>query len=172
MNALKSAGMVFLGIAAFIAILILALVFLYGVVWVSAQIYDYVIDGALIALAVCIFILTPLSFFHKTRIVPIYGFLVCSVVFGLCTWILGLLTAYIYWGIGGIFIGLSLGGIGVVPIGILAALFHPDWGTALVLVVGLVLTFGARGIAFWLGHIEDRAEEKRRLKIIESEVAR
>ena len=171
MNALKSAGMVFLGIAAFIALAILGLVFLYGAVWVSAHIFEYVIIGALIAFAVCIFILTPLSFFHKTRIVPMFGFMVCSYVFGLCTWILGLLTAYIYWGIGGIFIGLVLGGIGVVPIGILAALFHPDWGTALMLVVASVFTFGARGIALWLGHVEDRVEEKRRLKIIEGEVA-
>jgi hypothetical protein len=37
--------------------------------------------------------------------------------------------------------------------------------------MGLVFTFGARGIALWLAHMVDRAEEKR-LKIIAGEIAR
>ena len=172
MNALKSTGAVFLGIAAFIALSILGIVFLYGAVWVSERIFEYVIVAAWIAFAVCIFILLPLSVFRKTRIVATFGFMACSYAFGLCTWILGLLTAYFYWGLGGIIIGLIFGGVGVVPIGILAAIFHTDWQAVVTLILGLVLTFGARALAVWLAAMIDRAEEEQRQKIIQGEIVR
>jgi hypothetical protein len=119
----------------------------------------------------CIVILTPLSFFRKTRKIAAFGFTACSYIFGFCTWVLGLLTAYFYWSIMGIIIGFFFAGVGVVPIGILAALFNADWYAVVVPFDGMVFTFGARGIALWLAHMVDRAEEKR-LKIIAVEIAR
>jgi hypothetical protein len=53
----------------------------------------------------------------------------------------------------------------------LAALFNADWYAVVVPFDGMVFTFGARGIALWLAHMVDRAEEKR-LKIIAGEIAR
>ncbi len=172
MNALKSAGAIFLGIAVFVALLILGVVFLYGAVLVSERIFEYIVLAAWVAFAVCIFILAPLALFRKTRIAAAFGFMGCSFAFGVCIWIFGLLTAYFYWGLIGIIVGLVLGGIGVVPIGILAAIFHADWQAVIILIVGLVLTFGARAVAFWLAKIVDRTAEEQRLKIIQGEVVR
>ena len=57
---------------------------------------------------------------------------------------------YEIWGGVGVFIGLMLVGVGVVPLGILAALSHAEWSYAAELLFGLALTIGARTIALWL----------------------
>jgi hypothetical protein len=77
-------------------------------------------------------------------------------IFGLCTWILGVLITYEYWGGIGISIGLVLGVVGIVPLGILASIFHADWTAAIFLTIGLLLTYCARSFAIWLAIMTDR----------------
>jgi hypothetical protein len=79
-----------------------------------------------------------------------FGIFGASFIFGLCTWILGFLATYEYLGSTGVFVGLVSGIVGIVPVGILAALFHADWTSAIFLTIGLVLTCGARSFAMWL----------------------
>ena len=172
MQALKSGGMVLLGVAFVVGVFVAVAVLLSGAVWLSEKIVDYLILGVWLAFAVCIFILMPLSLFRKTRSMAAFGFMACSTVFGVCTLILGLLTAYFYWGFTGIIIGLFIAGVGVVPVGILAAIFHSDWQSVLILIIGVVVTFGGRGMALWLAQMVDRAEQDRRLDIIEGETVR
>ena len=172
MNTSKSVGFALLGIAVIVGLATLAAALVYGAVWVSEQLVEYVIAAVWLALANCIVVLAPLALFRGTRIAAVVGFMICSCVFGTCTWILALLTAYLYWGLAAIVIGLLLGGVGVVPIGMLAALFNADWYGVIGATIGLVLAYGTRAIALWLASLVDRAEEQRRLKIIEGEVAR
>lgn len=108
----------------------------------------------------CIIFLLPLSAFRETRIVPAYGLYVASFVFGVCVWVYGFAVTYEIWGGVGVFIGLILGIVEIVPLGIIAALSHAEWVIVAELVYGLALTYGARAIALWLvAKIEADANE-------------
>ena len=81
---------------------------------------------------------------------PAYGLYVASFVFGVCVWVYGFMVTYEIWGGVGVLIGLMLGIVGIVPLGIIAALWHSEWVIAAELTYGVVLTYGARAIALWL----------------------
>jgi uncharacterized membrane protein YuzA (DUF378 family) len=91
----------------------------------------------------------------------VYGLYVSSIIFGASTWLAGFLTTYIYFGGFGVFIGLVMGLVGIVPLGIIAAMFHSDWPAIAFLLVGLALTFGVRFLAVWLASVVDRASYER-----------
>jgi hypothetical protein len=154
-------GGVLLGIAAMMVLLFLFTLWVYGVAWVSEKILWYVMTAAHITFWVCILILLPLTLFRVTRKVACFGLMGASLIFGATTWILGFLVSLDYWGIVGILIGLILGIVGVVPIGILAAMFHSDWYSVVGLVIGLVLTYGARAFSAWLAVKIDTYEEEK-----------
>jgi hypothetical protein len=75
-------------------------------------------------------------------------------------WMYGFLVTYDLWGGTGIFFGLLLGGIGVVPLAIIAAALNQMWTLVGELVFGLVVTFGPRMFAFYLAKTLDRAAEE------------
>ena len=54
------------------------------------------------------------------------------------------------WGFAGLVLGLLLAGGGVVPVALLAALFHSEWSVLFALVLGIALTFGTRFFGLWL----------------------
>jgi type IV secretory pathway VirB2 component (pilin) len=64
------------------------------------------------------------------------------------------------WGYGALAVGLIFAGVGVVPVALLAALFHAEWSVLLELVVGIVLTFGARFLGLWLTTPKQETEEQ------------
>lgn len=103
-----------------------------------------------ICIVVSVVLLLPMAFFHKTREWAATGFLFTSFVYGFIVWVLGLLITMQYWGPIAVIIGLFFIGIGVVPIGMVAAAFKHQWFEVGILVVGLVLTFGARIFGAWL----------------------
>ena len=63
-----------------------------------------------------------------------------------------------YWGAIGVFVGVIMGVVGIVPLGMLASAFHSDWSAVGQLALGLVLTFGARMAAFMVAARMDRDE--------------
>jgi TPR repeat protein len=71
-------------------------------------------------------------------------------------WVLGLLVTFEHWGMTGLFVGIIMGVVGVVPLGMLASAFHGIWPQVGDLALGLVLTFGARAIAILLAQRMDR----------------
>src|SRR5262249_25014911 len=149
-SALKVVGSVFLGIAGFLALIFLLALWISGVLWVSEKIVGYVWMAADTAFWVCLIVLLQLSLFRATRKISCFGLLGASFTFGLCTWVLGFLTTYEYWGGLGVFVGLVLGAVGIVPLGILASIFHADWTSTIFLTIGLLLTYSARSFAMWL----------------------
>ena len=163
MEALKAVGSVLLGIAALLAFGLLISLWVVGITWLSVKIVWYVLAAAHVAFWVCLFVLLPLSLFRVTRKISCFGTFTASFIFGLCTWILGVLIAYEYWGGIGLIVGLVLGIVGIVPVGILASIFHADWASVILLTIGLVLTYGSRLFASWLAVKIDRAEEERLL---------
>jgi hypothetical protein len=149
-NAIKGVGSIMLGIASFAAIIFVSVIFIRGLAWVSEHLIGYLTFPVSAAFGLCLFVFLPLALFRKTRFISVYGFLISSFLFGATTWILGFLTTLEYWGGIGVFIGLFLGIVGIVPLGIIASVFHTDWWSAGALIVGLFVTFGSRMIALSL----------------------
>jgi hypothetical protein len=83
---------------------------------------------------------------------------------------LGLLSTYQSWGGLGVLIGLVLAFIGLVPLGMLAALFAGQWMMLMQLIAGVMLAWAARSMAMWLSAQMVRAEMDRHTRIIEGEI--
>src|SRR5450759_3371220 len=156
MRPLKDVGLVLAGIAGFLALVFLMGLYIEGLTWASENLQEYLNIAAKIALAVCVFILLPCALFPPTRIISVFGLVISSVIFGASTWTLGFLVTLHYWGTMGVFVGIFMGVVGIVPVGMLASLFNGDWYAIGILVFGLALTFGARIIAIMLAAWIDR----------------
>ena len=114
------------------------------------KIYTYMLPIAWIGVAIVVVILLPLAIFHKTRSFAGTGIFFSSYIFGITTWFLGAAVTFVTWGWVGLLIGLMLGGIGVVPIAILAAfisLSEPSLGFSLIAMVIIVFTTRIGGMA-------------------------
>lgn len=133
----------------FVGSVALALLFIGFLTWIINASIRYLIVATFIGAALDIVIFLPLTFLRWTRAVSYLGFTLSSWVFGLTAFAAGFLTTMEIWGRVGVFIGLFLLGVGVVPIGLLASLLHGAWldfFTLLGLVVAYFLaTFGAAG---------------------------
>jgi len=92
---------------------------------------------------------------------------VSSYVYGLATWIYGLLVTLSLWGVVALVIGLFLGGVGVVPIGMLAAIFNGKWDIFFTLLVLIILTYGTRLIS--AAFMESYEKHQRDAEIIDVE---
>jgi hypothetical protein len=66
---------------------------------------------------------------RRTRAFSAAGLMIASYVFGACLWITSLLLTYELWGTIAVIIGLAVVGIGIVPVALLAALFHRTLGS-------------------------------------------
>jgi uncharacterized protein len=142
----------------FAALLCLVTLWIMGLAWVSENVASYVYAISQITVVVCLFIITPLAFFSATRRISKNGFFISSVVFGLATWIFGFLVTLHYWGGFGVFAGIVMLGVGVVPMGMLAAASNADWPSVGQLGLCLVITFGARMVSVVLATKIDRDE--------------
>lgn len=155
---LKNLGYYVLGIAGLLLLALVSVAMIKGAVWIGEHALQWLINFSWIVFAINLFILLPLGLFRKTGIAGGMGMYISSYVFGLTLWFLGLLLTYFTWGFLGIFIGLLLGGVGVVPVAMLAMLLNSEFFTLVVLIVLTILTFGARALGIYL---TSRAEEKR-----------
>jgi hypothetical protein len=150
-QALKGVGGLLIGFAGLAAIIALMMVMIAGGAWVTVHVYPWVARVAAFAFAADVLVLLPLAIFRPTRGISAFGLILSSFVFGLANWMFGFLTTLTLWGGFGVVVGLFLGGVGLVPVGMLAALFHGEWGALGELVLGLVLTIGAGVLGGFLG---------------------
>lgn len=157
-RALKGIGGVLAGVVFFAALVCLTALWIMGLAWVSTNVAGYVSAVSRIVFVVCAVILLPLALFSATRRISAYGFFVSSIVLALATWIFGFLVTLHYWDAFGVFVGIVMLGVGVVPIGMLAAALHADWFNVGQLALCLVITFGARMFAAMLATKIDRDE--------------
>ena len=158
MEILESIGGVLLGIAFFVGSIIALILFFTVGATVGVTILPFVswLTGILFAVNI-IALLIAIS--RKTRgVVGIIIFL-SSYVYGLQTWITGLLVALAFWGWAVVIIGLFMGGIGVGPIGMAAAIFNGRWSIFFVLLINVILTYGTRIIGRTLAESAGRANE-------------
>jgi len=156
-NGLKNIGGFIIGAGFLIFFLLVSVWMIQGAVWAGEHIIQWLINLAWITLGINLFILLPLSFFRKTGMFGGIGMFFSSYVFGLTLWFLGLLITYFTWGFLGVFIGLVLGGIGVIPLAMLAMLLEGELFVLFVLILLSVLTFGLKILGIYMA---SKAEEK------------
>lgn len=149
-NGLIGAGGLLLWLAIAAALIFGFYVFVEGAVWVSVKVLPILQQVNLWAFFVCIVVLGPLSLFRKTRTSSATGYYIASYLFGVSVWMYGLVVTYAIWGGFGLFIGLIMAGVGVVPLGIVAAMLHGEWQAVGSLILGLVFTVGTRALAAYL----------------------
>lgn len=147
---IKEVGTYILGLAIFICILAIPALFIWGSVWLSTKILPWLNLLSLVALAILILVLLPLSIFRKARSFSGTCMVFASYIFGVNVWFSGLLLTYVLWGGWAVFIGLFLMGIGVVPIAMLATLFKAMWLEFGSLIFFTLLTFGVRILGYYL----------------------
>lgn len=112
--------------------------------------YTFLLPISWIGVAILILVLIPMALFRGTRPAAGTGMFFASYLFGLTTWFLGATVTFVTWGWVGLIIGLILAGVGVVPIGILAAfisLKSPALGFSLIVMVVIVFATRTGGIA-------------------------
>lgn len=124
--------------------IVVATWFIYGAGWVSTKVLPWFWILTWVTLAIVIFILLPLAIPRTTRGFSSVAMFIASYVFGATLWMMGLLFTLSIWGIKAVIIGVLLGGVGVVPIAILATLFHGYWLPLVELILLTVATFGCR----------------------------
>lgn len=133
-----------------IGIFALLFIFIGGGVIVAGKILPWLMLLSTLILGINIFILLPLAVIPPTRPWAGHGFFLSSYIFGLTGWLMGLILTWGLWGGLAVVIGLFIVGIGVIPIGMLAALFSGMWIELGLLVLAVVLTFGLRIIGMRL----------------------
>jgi hypothetical protein len=89
----------------------------------AMSIYTFLQPFSSMALAIAILVFLPLAAWRKTRGSAGLGLLIVSYIFGATTWFLGAAVTFGSFGWFGLFIGLFVLGIGVVPLGIIGAFF-------------------------------------------------
>jgi hypothetical protein len=142
----------------FIILLFLFAVTIRGMVWASDKALPWLVAAGWIAIAICLFVLSPLCIFRKTRPWAGIGFAYASLVFGLELWAYSCLFVVYKWGYVGLGIGLLFAGVGVVPMAFVAAILHAEWSALLEIVLGLCLTFGTRYLGMRLTEIRPEEE--------------
>jgi len=155
MDKLKSIGGILFGVALVVgAIVATVLFFTYGA-QVAFTISPFVnlIAGILIVINVVLLLIAIIPGARGVAGIIIYF---SSYIYGLSAWIYGLAVTLALWGWIAVIIGLFLGGIGVVPIGMLAAVFNGHWDIFFTLLLAAVLTYAARLIGMLLAESGER----------------
>jgi hypothetical protein len=112
--------------------------------FIFGKMYPLISDFALFLFLFDLIIVIPISFFRKAK--HFSGTIISgsSYIFGLQLWLSGLLLTLQIWGIWAVIIGLLLIGIGVIPIAMIATLFHGMWMDFAQLLLSIILVFGTR----------------------------
>lgn len=130
--------------ALLVAGLTIAGIFIFGVAWMSTKLLPLFSILTWVAFAIVISILLPLAIPKATRGFSSVALFIASYVFGATLWMEGLLLTLAIWGVGAVFIGLFLAGVGIVPIAMLATLIKGIWGPLIELVLLTIMTFASR----------------------------
>jgi hypothetical protein len=150
MNKIKNFGWTIAGLMVIAVPVLISVIAIRGLAWVGDRIMGWtaaavgwviVIDLALLLLAII----------RPVRGIAAVGIYLSSQAYLLFTLLLGFLTC---WHLGSwvsVLAGLLLGGIGLVPVGMLVAGAHGEWGIVGNLALGFVLWLVATGISGFLG---------------------
>lgn len=159
MNILKSIGGTLLGIAIFVGVIVATILFFTFGAKMAFVISPFVNGLAGILLTINI-ILLFFAIIPRARGVIGNIIIFSSLIYGLSAWIYGLAVTLAIWGWLGVIIGVFLGGIGVVPIGMLASVLSGHWDLFWPLLINVATYFGAIVIGGLLVGSAERQNEK------------
>lgn len=140
---MRGFGALALGLGAIALIVIAVFYVIKGGVWIGEKVLPWLLWFSMYALMFAA-VSMLLALFPSQRFVAGLLLSIYSIVFGITLWTIGLIVTYTYWGVIGVAIGLFLFGIGVVPVAFLASLIDLNWAMLGVLLLGALVTFGAR----------------------------
>lgn len=155
------------GIAVFIAIIFVTLIFLMGGFWVLNKILPYLPIILWLVFIINIFIFLPLSIPNSTKAVAGIAFYFSSYVYGLNLWIWAFIITLTSWGIWGVIIGFVIAGIGFVPLAIIALVINGEWLVIGQLLLLIILTYGSRIVALYLIDKYEETKDERVLDFFE-----
>jgi len=145
---IKGIGGGALGIIIFLSMMLLpvifAIIFITGTAWIGSIIMPYFVTATTILTFVSLLIFIPLLLFRVTRIWGGSALFFVSWIFGATLWLFSFFVTYELWGFLGLFIGLFLLGIGVIPVAFIASLFSGEWMVLVGITYMVILTFGTR----------------------------
>ncbi|WP_337661104.1 hypothetical protein [Erythrobacter sp. Alg231-14] len=155
-NSVKDFGGVIAGFAIMFFFATLGIALLYGAAELSVWALEWASSLFGIAFLTCLLVFLPLSIIPRTRGFSGNGLYLTSYLFGAILWVLSMAFVYLEWGLFPVILGLILGGVGVVPIAMIATIVEGQWAILGNLVVLIGLTIGLRIFGYWL--IEKAAE--------------
>ena len=129
-----------------LALIFLAIFFVWGGVALSALL-NPLLEWIFRVTSILLLVFVVFGFFKGTRVFASQALLVSSYILGFCLWMRSILVLYALAGVFWVIIGLLLGGVGVIPIAIIAGMFEGLWGIVGQLVYATLITLVAR----WLG---------------------
>jgi len=121
--------------------------------------YPWLVAASAVTILIALLVMLPLVAFRRTRTWGVWGLLLSSYIFGATLWAYGFLYAFVYWGWLGVIVGLVFFGVGVVPVGAVAALLHGNWGALGTLAFLAIVTFGTRIFALHIAEKIDNESE-------------
>jgi hypothetical protein len=133
-----------LGALVLAGIILIALMFLRGGVWLGEKALPYFVWLARITLGVVVIIFLPMAAFRQTQRFAAKALISASSIFGIALWVWGLTLTYNLWGGGAVLLGLVLLGVGVVPMAMLATAFAALWSTFGQLMLLAVLAYSTQ----------------------------
>ena len=148
-------GLLIWGAFAVIAVMVVT-VFYYGAAWAGVHLLPWLSILSWVTFGFVVFIVLPLAIPKVTRGFSSIALYIASYVFGVTLWMEGLLLTLGIWGFTAVIIGIVMGGVGVVPIAMLATLIERMWFPLVELVLLTILTFGGRAGALSLAYSLER----------------
>jgi len=144
-----------------IGMLMLLVAFFKSTPWIAENVFPWVSFSNAITVLVIVPICLILAIFKKTRGFGSVGLFLCSYVVGITLWIWSLILSYTMAGIVWMIMGLLFGGIGIVPIALIASLLRMEWLIAIEIIVLAIIAFALRSFGIFLtGKASQAIEEK------------
>lgn len=142
--------MIAVGVASAFGVLALGFAFLSGAAAFGDVALPFLSKSVGLVLVLVLPILAIAAIVRRTRGLAAIGMLLCSYLFAFTLWLWALLFVLTTWGWGAVILGVLLGGVGVVPISMLACITHGEWGLLGQTLLSLLLIFGMRFGSAWL----------------------
>lgn len=130
--------------------LILLITVFKGTPWIAENIYPWAMLATAITIVVAVPISLLLAIFKRTRGAGGVGLFVSSYIVGISLWIWSLIVAYSLAGFFWTIAGLLIGGVGIVPIALIASLLKAEWAIAVQILVIAIVVFSFRWFGIFL----------------------
>jgi hypothetical protein len=154
-DSLRTLNQILLGLVIFFGAVTVAILIFAGAPLIAQAVLPILWLAGGLALAFWIFVVLPLSIIRQLRVPAAICSLIVSYVFGATLWTQSLLLAFVAWGPTAVLVGVLFAGIGVVPIALAAMAFSGTWNSVGELLFLILLTYGSRFFAIWIGQKAD-----------------